>query len=102
MPGALLLCDNDVRSGPPSWCFPDLRPTIDGIIATGDRVASRITRTGTNTGELFGQPTTGKSNCWDITSYPAAAYRRCATTLGPNTFRATAETPRERSSVRRS
>ncbi len=41
--------------------FPDLRPTIDEIIATGDWVAARVTWTGTNTGELFGQPPTGKT-----------------------------------------
>lgn len=40
--------------------FPDLWPTIDQIIATGDWVASHNTWTGTNTGELFGQPPTGK------------------------------------------
>lgn len=40
--------------------FPDLQATIDETIATGDWVAARITWTGTNTGELFGQPPTGK------------------------------------------
>jgi predicted ester cyclase len=40
--------------------FPDLRATIDEIFANGDWVAARITWTGTNTGELFGQPATGK------------------------------------------
>lgn len=40
--------------------FPDLQPTIDEIIATGDWVAARITWTGINSGELFGQPPTGK------------------------------------------
>lgn len=41
--------------------FPDLQATIDEIIATGDWVAGHITWSGTNTGELFGQPATGKS-----------------------------------------
>lgn len=41
--------------------FPDLEATIDEIIASGDWVAGRITWSGTNTGELFGQPPTGKS-----------------------------------------
>jgi predicted ester cyclase len=40
--------------------FPDLRATIDEIFAAGDWVAARLTWTGTNTGELFGQPATGK------------------------------------------
>jgi predicted ester cyclase len=40
--------------------FPDLRATIDEIFAAGDWVAARLTWAGTNTGELFGQPPTGK------------------------------------------
>jgi predicted ester cyclase len=40
--------------------FPDLRATIDEIFTAGDWVAARLTWTGTNTGELFGQPPTGK------------------------------------------
>ena len=39
---------------------PDLRATIDEIFAAGDWVAARLTWSGTNTGELFGQPPTGK------------------------------------------
>ncbi len=41
--------------------FPDLQATIDEIIVTGDWVAGRITWSGTNTGELFGEAPTGKS-----------------------------------------
>jgi predicted ester cyclase len=41
--------------------FPDLRATIDEIFANGDWVTARLTWTGTNTGELFGQPPTGRS-----------------------------------------
>lgn len=41
--------------------FPDLRATIGDVITTGDWVAGHITWSGTNTGELFGQPPTGKS-----------------------------------------
>lgn len=41
--------------------FPDLQATIDEIITSGDWVAGHITWSGTNTGELFGQPPTGKS-----------------------------------------
>jgi predicted ester cyclase len=39
---------------------PDLQTKIDDIVAEGDRVAFRMTLTGTNTGESFGKPPTGK------------------------------------------
>jgi steroid delta-isomerase-like uncharacterized protein len=41
--------------------FPDLRLTIDDMVAEGDRVTTRWTSHGTNTGELMGMPPTGKS-----------------------------------------
>lgn len=41
--------------------FPDLRATIDEVVANGDWVSARLTWTGTNTGDLFGQPPTGRS-----------------------------------------
>jgi ketosteroid isomerase-like protein len=41
--------------------FPDLRGTIEQILAFGDWVAARVTWTGTNTGEFMGQPPTGKT-----------------------------------------
>jgi predicted ester cyclase len=41
--------------------FPDLRATIDEVFANGDWVTARLTWTGTNTGEMFGQPPTGKA-----------------------------------------
>ena len=41
--------------------FPDLRATIDEVFANGDWVTARLTWTGTNTGELFGQSPTGRS-----------------------------------------
>ena len=40
--------------------FPDLRFTIEDIIAEGDRVTTRGTLSGTNTGSLAGMPPTGK------------------------------------------
>jgi predicted ester cyclase len=40
--------------------FPDLRASLDEVFAAGDWVAARLTWTGTNTGQLFGQPPTGK------------------------------------------
>jgi predicted ester cyclase len=35
--------------------------SIDEAFANGDWVSARLTWTGTNTGELFGQPPTGKA-----------------------------------------
>ncbi len=40
--------------------FPDLHCTIDDIFGEGDRVATRITLTGTLTGEMMGIAPTGK------------------------------------------
>ena len=41
--------------------FPDLRLTIEGMIAEGDQVALRWTSTGTHRGDLQGLAPTGKS-----------------------------------------
>jgi steroid delta-isomerase-like uncharacterized protein len=41
--------------------FPDTKITIDDIFGQGDMVCIRSTMTGTNTGEMMGQPATGKS-----------------------------------------
>lgn len=44
--------------------FPDLHFRLDDIIAEGDRVVTRMTATGTNTGSYMGQPPTGRQiNC---------------------------------------
>jgi len=40
--------------------FPDVHFTIDGQVAEGDRVATRWTATGTNTGSLNGMPPTNR------------------------------------------
>ena len=40
--------------------FPDVHDTIEDLIAEGDRVVIRITRTCTNTGEWMGIAPTGK------------------------------------------
>jgi steroid delta-isomerase-like uncharacterized protein len=41
--------------------FPDYQTVIDDLIAEGDKVATRITMTGTHTGDFMGIPATGKS-----------------------------------------
>jgi predicted ester cyclase len=40
--------------------FPDLKATVDEVFANGDWVAARLTWSGTNTAELFGQPPTNR------------------------------------------
>ena len=40
--------------------FPDMRVTVGEMLADGDKVAYRLTWTGTNTGEFMGIPATGK------------------------------------------
>jgi steroid delta-isomerase-like uncharacterized protein len=41
--------------------FPDLRVTVEDVIAEGDRVVARNSVTGTHEGEYMGIPPTGKS-----------------------------------------
>jgi len=40
--------------------FPDYQTIIDDLFAEGDRVAARITMSGTNTGSFMGMSPTGK------------------------------------------
>ncbi len=40
--------------------FPDLRVTVEDIIAEGDRVVARVTAAGTHQGEFLGVSPTGK------------------------------------------
>ena len=40
--------------------FPDMRITVEDMIAEGDRVAARVTMRGTHRGEFLGMAPTGK------------------------------------------
>ncbi|HEX2916557.1 MAG TPA: ester cyclase [Chloroflexia bacterium] len=40
--------------------FPDLKATVEDIVADGDKCVVRWTVRGTNTGSFFGMPPTGK------------------------------------------
>jgi steroid delta-isomerase-like uncharacterized protein len=42
-------------------CFPDMRWQIHDLVAAGDRVVARTTMTGTQLGDFFGIPPTGKA-----------------------------------------
>lgn|SRR5215211_5861752 len=42
--------------------FPDLRFTVEEQIAEGDKVVTRWTGTGTNSGAMMGSPPTGKTS----------------------------------------
>ena len=47
--------------------FPDFKYTIDYTVAEGDRVAQRLTGTGTMRGDFMGMKATGKSATWTET-----------------------------------
>jgi len=55
-PEALKATERMLRGG-----FADLHFTIDDMVAEADRVAVRWTMRGTNTGDYFGMPATGRS-----------------------------------------
>ena len=44
--------------------FPDLRATVDEVIAEGDALSARVTFTGTHRGAFMGIPPTGKRVSW--------------------------------------
>ena len=44
--------------------FPDLKVTVDDMVAEGDKVVARYTMTGTNKGPMMGHPATGKKATW--------------------------------------
>jgi steroid delta-isomerase-like uncharacterized protein len=55
------------RKGMRQWmtavrtAMPDLRATVEDVIAEGDRVAARVTWEGTHRGEFLGVPPTGEA-----------------------------------------
>jgi predicted ester cyclase len=57
--------------------FPDLRITIEDIVAEGDRVVSRITNSGTHKGDLMGIAQTGKYVTWESMSIDRIADGKC-------------------------
>ena len=46
--------------------FPDLRAIVEDEIAEGDRVAQRLTLSGTHAGEFLGILPTGRSVTWQL------------------------------------
>jgi len=40
--------------------FPDLRMVVEDVVASGEKVVTRVRLTGTNRGEFMGMPPTGK------------------------------------------
>jgi len=47
--------------------FPDMHVTIDDMVAEGDKVAARVTMTGTHKGKFMGIPPTNKKvTMWGI------------------------------------
>ena len=53
--------------------FPDVKWTVEDVVAEGDRVVVRWTLTGTHKGPLMGIPPTGKQvNMWGISIYRIA------------------------------
>jgi len=48
--------------------FPDLRLTVEEMVAEGDRVSVRFTARGTHRGEFWGVPPTGNPVAWEVIS----------------------------------
>ena len=53
--------------------FPDLRADVEDVISAGDKVVTRLTVRGTQTGELMGHPASGAEATWtDVNIYRVA------------------------------
>ena len=48
--------------------FPDLRLTVEEMVAEGDRVSVRFTARGTHQGGFWGAPPTGSRVAWEVIS----------------------------------
>jgi steroid delta-isomerase-like uncharacterized protein len=67
--------------------FPDLRFTLEDLIAEGDRVVSRATITGTQTGELEGIPPSGRRiEIADVDIYRIQQGKIVEMWVGPDRF----------------
>jgi predicted ester cyclase len=44
--------------------FPDYHVAIDDVVSQGDKVAVRLTVSGTHLGDFYGKPPTGKTVSW--------------------------------------
>jgi predicted ester cyclase len=53
-------------TAPFQTAFPDFTPTIHDQVAEGDKVVTRLTWSGTNSGELMGLAPTGKRGDLDV------------------------------------
>jgi predicted ester cyclase len=62
--------------------FPDLRVTVEDVIAEGDKVVARNTVTGTHQGEYMGLQATGKSVTYNEIFIARFAGGRIAETWG--------------------
>ena len=62
--------------------FPDLRVSVEDVIAEGDKVVSRNSVTGTHRGEYMGVPPTGRSVTYDEIFIVRFANGRIAETWG--------------------
>jgi predicted ester cyclase len=65
--------------------FPDLRVTVEDVIAEGDKVVGRNSVTGTHQGEYMGIPPTGKSVTYNEIFIVRFVNGRIAETWGAST-----------------
>ncbi len=66
--------------------FPDLRTTVEDLIAEGDKVTARWTFRGTHHGEFMGIPPTGKQVVWTGMSITRVANGKIVEQWGEQDF----------------